>query len=472
MEHKRMENIWARCDSIAFLALCILMSYCVVCGTGVFLARGGLSLWRVCLAVFLLTAIPGMIRKMREIFRNPYLWVLLVFAGWMCISAVIGVRSGNDRSMIVRDIKSMIYFVFFPALLAVLQSKKRVHILMKCMMYATFALSVFNCVFIFLYLCAPGAFGVVRDIFYRAEFLNFTAISTRIPRILYVSAPFQLCGCAFACYFQMVEKKLSVRYMVITAFELFCIMMTFTRALYMATVVTAVLVIGLAIYCVEHSRRKRALWQVTAAALICSVLICGFSAVAQTNYLKYAAQRAILGISGGEMGGPVLEDETDMLSAEESSTDEMEEIPEFDDVESYRKATMVSDAIRGRIKKELLTLIHAAPILGNGLGTVLKERTSVPEYFFLDVWARMGLIGLVLYLLPTVLQAILVGRNVLWHRRMLLSCVWLAVLLGLMTYAIFQPYMNNAPCILFYCCSLCVNAMEHQTIKENEPLHT
>ena len=66
----------------------------------------------------------------------------------------------------------------------------------------------------------------------------------------------------------------------------------------------------------------------------------------------------------------------------------------------------------------------------------------------------MGIVGLVLFLLPVYIGVCSVIKKIVKREDFILQGVWIVSILGLLVYAIFQPYMNNAPCILFYCCVL------------------
>ena len=93
-------------------------------------------------------------------------------------------------------------------------------------------------------------------VFWRFEFINFTQVSDKIARVLFVSTPFQLFGCAIPFYFQAEREKFSRFYPVVTGLGLFSILITYTRSLYLATFVTAVAVVVLTLAAVDGKKRK------------------------------------------------------------------------------------------------------------------------------------------------------------------------------------------------------------------------
>lgn len=467
---------------LAFFMLCLLMAYSASAGTGVFLHVGAVSFWRIVMLCFALFAIIPFFKNISVILRMKSLWMLLALAVIMAIEIVIGIKNGYSSSSIVQDVKSLIYFVMFPLIASVLNDKRRGRILMKVIMFASFLISIFTCVFFLLYLHLPLQFADVRDICYRAEFLNLTEISNKIVRILFVSTPFQLCACAFPFYFQLTEKKASWPYGVISGVGLFAIMISYTRALYLAAFISAITVIVVCALSAAKELRVRLFKQIAIAVLTLGIITLCSSISVKTNFFGYALERVFVGTNTveEEMNNDVqhsTQDNVDASITEEQPTNNAvtpevqspahSEIPEFNTEEEYLEATLVSDELRKNLRQRLIGLIKQSPVIGNGLGLTLEGRAGVPEYFFLDLWAKMGIFGLFFFLLPAGYAFFVVIKRIVQRKDALLQGIWFSVLVGLLVYAIFQPYMNNAPCILFYCCVLCVTELSNSSGTEN-----
>lgn len=133
-------------------------------------------------------------------------------------------------------------------------------------------------------------------------------------------------------------------------------------------------------------------------------------------------------------------------------------------------ATTHSDRFRETMVDKLWEMIGQRPIAGHGLGTPLPEGRVNAEYSFLDLGVKKGIVGMILYLLPALLMVVAIVKDIFAEKKLLLSGVWLAVLLGFFVFSIYQPYLNNAPCMLMHCCALCVRYAEQRemAVQENK----
>ena len=144
------------------------------------------------------------------------------------------------------------------------------------------------------------------------------------------------------------------------------------------------------------------------------------------------------------------------LGVSESSVESPEDNEQLTGEDSYKLATQKSDVLREDISKDLILMIANSPVMGNGLGATLEWR-EYNEYFYLELMAKTGIIGLLLYMAPMLLSVyrVLKQRKKRWRNKVL-SFTWLSVLLGFMAFSYFNPYMNAALGVLFYCCFIAV----------------
>lgn len=462
-------------DIVAFCIFCAIMTYTVCLGVGNPLRIGGLSVWTLMLALFLVSSFLLVLRNFGSILRNPFLWAVAVFGAWIVFSVAYGFLNGNSIGIIIRDVSGLIYFSFFPLMLAVLKSKERIHVLMKFMLYGSFALSLLLVISLCMYVVVPDVFEGIVNWFVQINYLNFTRVSATIPRLLFVSMPFQVCGCAFATYFQILQKKINPVYIIITGTCLCAILLSFTRALYLSTAVAALFITVLYLVSTNKEGRKKLCIHIVASAGACLLLLGTLSVIGHTNYLDYAVKRSFAVSNAAEentppvmeppvMEPPVIEPPVTEPSVTEPPVTEppaTEEQPVVDqEAEDYLQATMVSDQYRAAIKKELLDLFGRSPIIGNGMGIKLEMKSDWPEYSYLDLMAKTGIVGLLLYFLPILLMFISIVKGLFFGKERLMSVAWLTVMVGLMIYSIFQPFLNNVQCVLMYCCTLCVYCVQ------------
>ena len=70
------------------------------------------------------------------------------------------------------------------------------------------------------------------------------------------------------------------------------------------------------------------------------------------------------------------------------------------------KVTETGDEMRAETVRDLKEIIAEYPLIGKGLGATTEARGGADEYFYLDMLARMGIVGLTLYMLPILLSLI------------------------------------------------------------------
>lgn len=450
----------------SFGILCALLAYAVFWGVGNPLSIGGLSVWTILLCLLgVFAAIPALV-NIRQICKSTYFWILITFGIWVAICTVRGFLAGNDQAIIIRDLSGLLYFVFFPIIFVVLNDCKRVQTVMKVMMYAALAMAVLQFASFVEYLTKPEQFAPVKDFFVRINYLNYTRISETIPRLLFVCMPFQLCGCAFAIYFQLIEKRFRVHYACITGVCLNAMVLSFTRALYLSAGMAALSIVSIYLIFFKIEERRKLGVHVAAAvgALLLSIGVLGV--LGETNYLGYAVKRALVGVENVELQlqstEPTVDTVTNSTEGEPTVDSQPSETKPVADqeAEAYLNATTVSDQYRIAIRNELMGWIRKSPVIGNGVGLTMELKKDWPEYSYLDLMAKTGIVGLMLYFMPMLLMGISILRDYIHGKQRTLSVAWFAVMVGLMGYSIFQPYLNNVQCIFVYCCTLCAHSAE------------
>lgn len=481
----------------AYIALCVAIANAVFFGTASFTVELGFSIWGTAVFAMIAGALILMLRDVKRIFKNPLMWVLLAYTVWIVISAVRGYMAGNSVTNIMGDVQTVIYFVLFPVTLSILCSESRITKLMKLVIYSGFALGLLTLIYNACYVFWPELFD---DLLYwgcYGQMINYTRISATVSRVLFVSAPMQLFSCTFSMYFMATEKRHMGKYAVLIGTCLASILMTFTRSLYLAAFITAVSTIVILLVNADHSSRVYVAKGIGMVVAVCALLILVLSVAAKTNYFGFALQR--LFINGGQdftateqteiavtenlasdtTDATVSESATGVITTEltasgpvteetisenpEERVDSDDDTIDFQTPEEYLQATEISDSVREKTKKELQAYIALNPLAGVGLGMRLSDRQTAPEYFYLDMCAKTGIIGVLLFIMPLVLVFADILKRTVSHQPVLVCGVWAVGLLGLMVYSVFHPYMNNAPCILMYCCVLSVSCRQKRS---------
>ena len=408
-------------------------------------------------------AVPVMLRDFRVLIRKKVLWLFLALAVWLAVQGARGIIRGNSMSVLAADVKGFCYFVVVVPAVAVLNSKARVHKLMKTMLYASTALAVLALVMTCLYKWDYELVMELRDLDANEWIVDLSAIvKKKVPRLFFKSSNYMLTGCAFSIYFYVTERgRGRWHYPVVTGLCLFGMLVTYTRAVYLgAFVAAAVLVVVVMAFGTRDVRIN--LWkQLIAATLVFAVLAGGLSVVMGTNYIEHGIRRVVATFGTEEKSEAAAAQEAVRLAVP-VKTAEMVRLSGASAAGETKKEnsraesmTAKSDKVREATLAELETYMKEAPVLGQGLGKAIESRyNGVTEYFYHELVMKTGVAGLVLYLLPALwMLAALLDKRLGKPERMLLGG-WLAVLLGFMSFSYFNPYMNASLGILFYCCAV------------------
>ncbi len=431
---KKVANIT---EKISFVLFCILMIDCAFMGFAAWGQFGPVASRMFIMVLTLLFAIPSLLINWKQIISNKYVIAAIAFAVVLVVAAIIGVINGNDLGLILMDIKGFSCLIILPAALVLLNSKERIHCVMKCILAGSTALALHSIITLIVFLYDKMMFYHMSVSYGKVAFAYYGTVTGTIPRMFYQSAMYLLCGCAFAVYFYMTSKKKTKWiYCLSAGASLFSIILTYTRSVYLGAAFAALaLIIFLWIVGKKEEKKKLGLCllgTVLSFALFLSV----FGIATKTDYLKFAFLRATSGII--EVPSEGGDDGTGDISDGEMA---------------YLEQTVVSDDIRAATLKGLYRNIKKSPLTGIGLGAAFEERPDGRnEYVYLDMISKVGIIGLVIYLLP-----VMIMMKQLWTKRKKLTIensfpmLSVIVLLGFMVASYFNPYMNGALGIFFYC---------------------
>ena len=513
MENRK--NWLDRCEQAVYFLLLVLMADCTFFGAGRTLIIGGLGFRMMVLGLLMVCSIPVILRDFKKLVTNKVLWILIAFAFWLVFQAARGIKNGNSFGILLSDLKGFAYFVAVLPAICALNSKKRLHTLMKTMMYASVALAVVSLICTCMYRWCHDVFTAIHDLDLDSNILVLSCIIERkVPRLFFKSTNYFLVGCAFSLYFYVTgEKKGNWKYPLFTGLCLFALLVSYTRACYLAAAVAAFAL--LAIFLVFGTKEIRAkTWKWAGLAVVAfAVVTGGLSLIMGTNYVKYGLERVsatfsvayeqfaeekvmLMAAPGGNQVVSLStskwaknsKKKVDWSKVDWENTDltkiDWDEVEwtkinweswsridwnnvdwENMDLESWQRIpwgseleysnveamTVLSDEVRTKTLGEMNGYIGENPVLGHGLGKAITCRENgLSEYFYHDLVVKTGIIGLVLYLLPILWMGLaLLGKT--GREQKLLLGSWMAILLGFLAFSYYNPYMNASLGILFYC---------------------
>lgn len=455
-EEFRRGTFTQRCSQLSFGVLCLFLLECSITGGGRYWEVGPVSVRILLGGLAAVLALPELFRHLGAYLKKPSIWLTLIFVAWLAFCAWLGIRSNNRMDVLITDVKGFMWLFLIPVFVAVVRSRDRLRTLLSwvlagALIQAALILAVNAAVVL-----SDNPEPLCRWLTARSVGL-VDIVSNKLVRVFFKSSPYMIVGCVVVLFRQARAPKLRWRYVLAVSLLLCALLLSFTRSLYGALGLTAVLSIT-AVLILCPAGRKRVLAFLLAAVVCFGVLVTVQEFVLEGSYLSFAVSRTI----GQEVPTSWASQLRGRIRGDIS--DDKPNDAEMDRQRSYIEVTEKSDQFRQETQDGLKDCIRRSPIIGCGLGAAAASRDSgVDEYFYLDMLARTGIVGLLLYMLPF-------GYVVLWclrRRSLLRECPeGAAVVCGLCTFWVvtwFNPWMNAVLGIAWYAVTLSVpQALEEQ----------
>lgn len=455
-EEFRRGTFTQRCSQLSFGVLCLFLLECSITGGGRYWEVGPVSVRILLGGLAAVLALPELFRHLGAYLKKPSIWLTLIFVAWLAFCAWLGIRSNNRMDVLITDVKGFMWLFLIPVFVAVVRSRDRLRTLLSwvlagAVIQAALILAVNAAVVL-----SDNPEPLCRWLTARSIGL-VDIVSNKLVRVFFKSSPYMIVGCVVVLFRQARAPKLRWRYVLAVALLFNALLLSYTRSLYGALGLTAVLSIT-AVLILCPAGRKRVLAFLLAAVVCFGVLVTVQEFVLEGSYLSFAVSRTI----GQEVPTSWASQLRGRIRGDIS--DDKPNDAEMDRQHSYIEVTEKSDQFRQETQDGLKDCIRRSPIIGCGLGASAANRDSgVDEYFYLDMLARTGIVGLVLYMLPF-------GYVVLWclrRRSLLRECPeGAAVVCGLCTFWVvtwFNPWMNAVLGIAWYAVTLSVpQALEEQ----------
>lgn len=458
-EEFRRGTFTQRCSQLSFGVLCLFLLECSITGGGRYWEVGPVSVRILLGGLAAVLALPELFRHLGAYLKKPVIWLTLIFVAWLAFCAWLGIRSNNRMDVLITDVKGFMWLFLIPVFVAVVRSRDRLRTLLSWVL----AGAVIQAALIL----AVNAAVVLSDNpeplcrWLTAHSIGLVDIvSNKLVRVFFKSSPYMIVGCVVVLFRQARAPKLRWRYVLAVALLFNALLLSYTRSLYGALGLTALIsIVAVLILC--PAGRKRVLAFLLAAVVCFGVMSTVQEIVLEGSYLSFAVSRTV----GREIPASWASQLRGRIRGDIS--DDKPNDAEMDRQRSYIEVTEKSDRFRQETKDGLKDCIRRSPIIGCGLGAAAASRDSgVDEYFYLDMLARTGIVGLVLYMLPF-------GYVVLWclrRRSLLRECPeGAAVVCGLCTFWVvtwFNPWMNAVLGIAWYAVTLSVpQALEEQNAR-------
>lgn len=421
----------------------------------------------------LLFSLPKLMRWFRGYITNPILLMFLAFLAYLAVCAVRGYLADNKMSVLLNDVKGFAWLLLVPVFIAAVDTRARFSKLLSCILVGAVIQAG-----IALYIntvCSTVSEGIMifYHPIYNTQLGTVGNISGKIYRVFMRSCPYMVIACGIAFFRQVQAEKIRLRYVAAIGVCLCGILMSFTRSLYGCTAVVALCAIVAVVWFYRSKWKKMLKFGViTAVVTFCMVFAMEF--MFSASYFNFALSRTI-GTEPKQSLAVSLRNtwecyKFEVMNGEQTPgkdlTEELEQNQREELVEQqdYIDVTEESDNLRQVTMSELGALIRVNPVFGNGLGAFAPSRDTgknlpndgLDEYFYLDVLARMGMVGLVLYMLPFAYLMVICLKE---RRKLAAFPGGVAIICGTFGFwAItwFNPWMNAVLGITGYalCCTV------------------
>ncbi len=504
------QSFFDKCDTISFIFLFLFFFDCSFSGGGKLVEIGPISFRMAVAAAALVFAVPKIILKINKYIRNPLFYMFWLFLIYLLFSTWRGLRADNNMEVLLTDIKGFMWLFTVPALVVTVDTKKKFNGILNAIVAGALIQALMVLVIYFGCCLIDEGIRYFYQPMLDLQIGTVNTISKTVVRIFMRSSPYMILACSVVFFKQLKQEKLKAKYVFAISLFLFCLLFSFTRSLFGCVFVVFVCMIAAVLL---FYRKKAGLMLKTLACVAASVLLVVgvLEYIFDASYLNFAVSRTlgtpvqqslivtakykIKNIDWENLFNPEettgedisQDDETTSGEATEKPSGEYESTTDGDSTteseastgsevtteseptteddkqnqieadnknqQNYIEETKGSDTIRAITKQELKSLIVKNPIIGNGLGACSQTRNGPDEYFYYDMLARMGIIGLLLYVAPFMYICIYMLK-----KRSLLQSNMSAVALicgvfGFWAITWFNPWMNAVLGIAVYALS-------------------
>ena len=473
-------TLWDRFEQLSFLFFCVCILDCCLTGAGRYVSIGPLSPRMIFGFLSLLFILPKFFLNLRSVLRNPIFIAFLVFLVYMGICAVRGFLADNLRSVLISDIKGFLWLYLVPIAVLTVTTEKRMNTVLNCVMIGAVLQTLLVLYTNTVCSIVPAGISIFYQPFLDIGIGSVFDMSKDITRIFLKSCPYMVFACSIAIFKQIKAKRINWLYVAAIALWLVACLLSFTRALYGCIFVVAGLsVLALLVFYPKQWRR----WVACILIAVVGFGVCTFALekIFDARYVDFALYRTF-GIPYEEepeateppvtepTQAPTTEPTTPTTKPTEPTkptkptkpTEPAKPTPPTPvadpdlQLEFYQDNQTYSNEVRAITLAELTALIRQNPVFGNGLGASAPSRNGPDEYFYHDMLARMGIVGLILYLIPFGLVLLHCFRNRKTLVQMPLIFSILCGMCGFWAITFFNPWMNAALGIAMYavCCAV------------------
>lgn len=429
-------------SKISFAMLVLYFLDILLLGTGEATKIGFFSTRILFFGLAGLFSLPLLFNNVKSLIRQPYVVAVAVFMIWVAISAIRGVISGNNLSIIKTDIFGFLNFCILPTMVCVLNNKHRITVLLKCIVTACIAMAIATIILSFFpFFSNQGELYRFLQDTGIAAITVMDGVATRV--FFHTATRYFLVSylIILAWLLNSTDKKQLTLGMISMSLLLVGIFMSYSRAPYAASVLS-VFIFAIIVFFINREKLKKMVCLVLVPALLAVAIIGAVSTVQKYNLFKPAIYRVLLSITYEAPG---------------------DTLPPADpfDIQEREVANL-------NVRQSKLTLLKASiamnPVFGNGLGAAIGLSGGYVEYVYHDFANKIGFFGLFLFFLPFLIHiGYILKRSKLISdtKHQLIKFALFASVTYFLFISYFNPCMNTTVGISCYVLSMAIIGGSH-----------
>lgn len=453
-----MNHYWEKAATVSFLTL---IAECALGGSGRWIEFGYVSIRMLLFSISFILMLPVVWANRKKVLHTPIVWMITAFLACLLFSALLGMINGNPNSQIFSDVTGFLVLLLIPGFIILFADNRKILLLVNTLLISSTVLAFTTIGFYFALILKLVDFKALNSLIIS---YSMGGIDDNVGtyRIFFRSQIYLQAGVLLALYRLLQSPKRAWLYYGAFVLNLFAIIISFTRSFWLGLAVA--LLVSIAVFAYKNFRKYIKIIAIgTAGLAIFSLLACA----AQSNLNLYRSVWSRI------TDTPIsLKDIGDKIDTQQNTGNNKPSGQIEDDLYN-------SYVTRSSINNELIQLFMQKPIFGNGLGTVLTDirKTSSFEYMYLEILMKMGIIGLIVFLVPIVYLFIIWLKGyftVLKFKHpgdsihMLVSSFFLS-LVSVAISSYFNPYLNNPLGIILFCCSAAVICNSKHLVMEKLP---
>ena len=400
--------------------------------TGGFKISIRIALWLIIMSVWLAKTVIEFIRTKKlelRFFRSSYLFYFLTLFIFIAFGVINGFLAKNSINDIFFDFNNWLYFLLIFPIFSVVKDDNNLKIIKRIFLIAISWLSLKTIVLAYIFSHSFNFFGL--DLYFwvrRSGVGEITQVVPGFSRIFMQSHIFVLIGFFVLLFYLLKNLKedwfaLSRKNYYLSALSILLlstILISFSRSFWLGLAAGGLFVWLIAIFKLKIGLRRFIIFNLSVLAII----ILSLSLVAAI--IKFPCPKP----SGGFNAANLLSDRATQIANEAGASSRWQLLP------------------------PLWQKIKTGPILGKGFGATVTYKSSDPrvlavssageyttyafEWGWLDVWLKLGIFGLLAYL---ILFVKIIFEGLKAGSRFALSLA--AGLILILAVNIFSPYVNH-----------------------------